>query len=105
MKLTITGRHLEIPETLEGMLRAKVEHLQRFGHKLNNVHAIFDRQKYLYTVELTLSAKGLALVGRATHKKDLLSCMEEALAKVEAQLKRRDDKRTQEQRRRVPHRE
>ena len=106
MKVTITGRHLigKVPEMLEEMLKSKVEHLERFGHKLNSVHAIFDKEKYLYTAELTLSAKGMNLVGKAKHPKDLLTCMEEALEKVEVQLKRHESKRIDDQRRRTVHR-
>ena len=104
MQLTITSRRQEVPPILEGMLRAKVEHLERFGHKLNALHAIFDREKYLYTAELTLTAKGFALAAKAKHPKDLLTCMEEALAKLEVQLKRRADKQVDERRRRAAHR-
>lgn len=105
MRLVITARHIQIPELLEEMLRAKAEHLERFGHKLNSLHAIFDREKYLYTAEITLSAKGMSLVGKAKHPKDLLTCMEEALARIQVQLKRREEKRVERLRRRVPHRE
>lgn len=102
MRIIVTGRHIKIPENLQEFLYAKVDHLERFGHKLNSVHAIFGREKYLYTAEVTLSAKGMSLVGKAKHPKDLLTCMEEALVKVEAQLKRHEKKRIDAQRRRLP---
>ena len=104
MKITITARHTEVPALAEQMLRTKVEKLERFGHKLNSLHAIFGREKYLYTVELTLSIKGASLVGKAKHDADLLTCVEEALSKLETQLKRREDKQVELLRRRVPHR-
>ena len=105
MKISITARHeMKVPELLEQMLRSKVEKLERVGHKLNSVHVIFGREKYLYTAELTLATKGAALVGRAKHENDLMTCMEEALSKVERQLKKREEKRVELLRRRVPHR-
>ena len=104
MKVTITGRHMEIPEALEQMLMAKADRLERFGHKLISMHAIFGREKYLYTAELTLAGKGIDLVGKAKHPKDILTCMEEALTKLERQLKRHDEKRVELLRRRAPHR-
>ena len=104
MKIDITARHVEIREMLDQLLRSKAEKLERFGHKLNGLHAIFGREKYLYTAELTLAAKGMNLVGRAKHPTDLLTCMEEALSKLERQLKRREEKRVELLRRRVPHR-
>lgn len=105
MQLTVTTRHLTTPPMLEQMLRSKAERLEKFGHKLNSLHAIFGREKYLYTAELTLSTKGASLmIGRAKHPSDLLTCMEEALSKLERQLQRRHDKQTELARRRVPHR-
>lgn len=104
MQIKVTARHLQLPETVEALLRAKVNKLDRVGHKLQSVHAIFGKEKYLYTAELTLSGKGPPLVGKASHPKDILTCMEEALAKVVHQLKRREEKGRMEKRRRVPHR-
>ena len=104
MQLKITARHMEMPPLLEEMLRTKVGKLERFGHKLNSVHAIFGKDRYLYTAELSLMAKGFAVVGKSSHPKDLLTCMEEALEKVEHQLQRREDKQVEETRRRAPHR-
>ena len=104
MQLSITGRRVEIPETLEILLRSKVQKLERFGHKLTAAHAIFGKEKYLYTAELTLSAKGLRIVGKGKHPHDILTSMEEALAHLETQIKRREQKQAVEKRRRVPRR-
>jgi ribosomal subunit interface protein len=104
MKITITARHMEVPPLAEEMLRAKAEKLERFGHKLLSLSAVFDKEKYLYTVELTLDVKGVRLVARAKHKSDLLTCIEEALSKLETQLERREDKKVDEVRRRTAHR-
>lgn len=89
---------------LEELLRSKVERLERFGHKLLGLHAIFGRERYLYTAELTLTAKGLALVGRAKDRHDILTCMEEALMKLKEQLRRHESKRVERMRRLAPHR-
>ena len=104
MKITVTARKIEVPPLAEQMLRTKLEKLERFGHKLNSVHAIFGREKYLFTAELTLAAKGMSLVGRAKHESDLLTCIEEAIDKLETQLKRKEDKREDLLRRRTSHR-
>ena len=99
----MTARHIEVPPLLEELLTSKVEKLERFGHKLLGVHAIFGKERYFYTAELTLSGKGLNLVGKAKDRQDILTCMEEALMKLSAQLRRREEKRV-EMRRRVPRR-
>ena len=104
MKITITARHMEVPDFAEQMLRSKVEKLERFGHKLNSLHAIFGKEKYLYIVEMSLSIKGANLVGKAKHDTDLLTAVEEAVSKIETQLKRKEDKQVDEVRRRTAHR-
>lgn len=103
MRVTLTARHIEIPPLLTDLLRAKVDKLERFGHKLLSLHAIFGRERYFYTAELTLAAKGLNLSAKAKDRKDLLTCMEEALMKLKEQLDRREAK-LQERRRHVLHR-
>ena len=104
MKISVTARHTEVPSLAEQMLRSKVEKLDRFGHQIRALHAVFDKEKYLYAVELTLDVKGARLVARAKHKSDLLTCIEEALSKLETQLERREDKKVDEVRRRALHR-
>ena len=104
MKIIVTARKMEVPPLAEQMLRTKVDKLERFGHKITSVHAVFGREKYLFTAELTLATKGAALVGRAKHKSDLLTCIEEAVEKLETQLKRKEDKQEDRLRRRAPHR-
>ena len=104
MKIIVTARKMEVPPLAEQMLRTKADKLERFGHKITSVHAIFGREKYLFTTELTLAAKGASLVSRAKHKSDLLTCIEEAVDKLETQLKRKEDKQVELLRRRTLHR-
>lgn len=104
MRVTITARHIPVPDPLKELLESKVQKLEHFGHKLMSVHAILDRQKYQYTAELTLAARGFILVGKSKGDGDLLTCVEEALMKLKHQLQRREAKLVEESRRRVPHR-
>ncbi|MCM8794698.1 MAG: ribosome-associated translation inhibitor RaiA [Candidatus Omnitrophica bacterium] len=92
MRVTITARHTEVPGSIKEILESKVDKLEHFGHKLIALHAVFDKEKYNYTVELTLYGKGISLVGKAKNKRDFLTCMEEALMKLKQQLTRRESK-------------
>lgn len=104
MQVTVTVRDIQLPEMVQQLLRTKVEKFDRFGSKSSKLHAIFGKEKYLYTAELILSTKGARLTGRSKHPKDILTSMEEALEKLERQLKTRQDKQTELPRRRAPHR-
>lgn len=103
MRIEVTARHLMLPESVQEMLHAKLEKLSRLDEKILSVHAIFGKVKYLFTVELTLAGRGLRLVAKGSHAKDLLTAMEEALAKIDRQLKKEEKKRI-ESRRRTAHR-
>lgn len=103
MRVTITARHIVVPENFKELLLEKLPKLEHFGHKILGLHAIFGKERYSYTAELTLSVKGLTLVGRAKGQGDLLTCVEEALMKLKEQLRRHESKQA-DRRRRVPHR-
>lgn len=104
MRITITARHIEVPDSFEELLRGKIQKLERFGHPLIACHAILGKEKYLYTAELNLSAKGSTLVGKAKDGRDLLTCTETALMRLEEQLRRHESKRVDRLRRRTQHR-
>lgn len=99
MRITITARHVEVPEFFRELLLNKLQKLEHFGHKILGLHAIFGRERYYYTAELTLTAKGLAFVGKAKDQRDLLTCMEEALTKLKEQLRRHESKQVEQRRR------
>ncbi len=99
MKVTITARHIELPASVIQMLEVKSDKLEKFGHKLIDLHAIFDKEKYNYTAELTLFAKGMTLVAKAKDPKDLLTCVEEALMKIREQMRHRESKLVEQRRR------
>lgn len=99
MRITLTARHIEVPDRYKEFLESKLQKIERYGHKLIGLHAILDREKYLYTAELTLFAKGMTLVGKAKHDKDLFTCVEDALHKIKAQLQRHEEKRMEKNRR------
>ena len=99
MRLRVTARHVEIPSLFEELLQSKVDKLEKFGHKIVGLHAIFGREKYYYTAELTLSAKGMVLVGTARDRRDLLTCMEQAIMKLKEQLRRHESKLIEKRRR------
>jgi len=103
MRVTITARHIVIPENFKELLLEKLPKLEHFGHEILGLHAIFGRERYFYTAELTLTIKGLTLVGKAKDQRDLLTCVEEALMKLKEQLRRHESKQAK-RRRRTSHR-
>ncbi len=99
MRITVTARHTEVPSSVKQLLESKIEKLEKFGHKLIKLHAIFDKEKYNYTAELTLFGKGISFVGKAKNRRDFLTCMEEAVMKLKEQLRRHESKMMEKRRR------
>ena len=99
MRVTITARHVQVPVSFRELLMNKLGKLEHFGHQILSLHAIFGRERYYYTSELTLNTKGLTLVGKAKDRRDLLTCMEGALMKLKEQLRRHESKLVESRRR------
>ncbi len=103
MRVRITARHVLVPDSFRKLLTAKLEKLEHFGHPVLGLHAIFGKERYFYTAELTLATRGLTFVGKAKDRRDLLTCAEGALMKLKEQLRRHESK-IVENRRRVARR-
>ena len=91
MKVTLTGRHVEITPSLREFTLRKVSKLDEFFPTLRTVHAILSVEKYRHTAELSFKAAGRALTARKTTK-DMYASIEEAvqaLTRKEARLKDR----------------
>ena len=103
MRVTITARHIVVPENFKELLLEKLPKLEHFGYEILGLHAIFGKERYFYTAEITLKIKGSILAAKAKDERDLLTCVEEAMMKLKEQLRRHESKRA-ERRRRTSHR-
>ena len=102
MRVIITARQeVKVPQTFRELLLIKLGKLEHFGHKILSMHAIFGRERYYYTTELTLNTKGLVFVGKAKDRRDLLTCLEGAVMKLKEQLRRYELKQVESRRRAV----
>jgi putative sigma-54 modulation protein len=91
MKLTITGRNLEITEAIENHLENKMKTtIQELGEK-TNVHIALHVEKHRHLAEITVQAKGFA-VHAHEETKDLYSAIDNALSNVERQLRKHKER-------------
>lgn len=93
MKITVTGRHMDMSEVLKKYATEKAERLPHYFEHLTRAEVLFEPEKDgQYSAELILHApKGTILVVHA-REKTATGAFDIALEKVERQLARLKDK-------------
>ena len=59
MRLTLTGRQVDITPTLKALVEARLEKLERrFGDALVSVQVVLEREKNRFVAEVIVHARG-----------------------------------------------
>lgn len=91
MKLTITGRNIEITEAIKDHLDSKMKKtIQELGEKAD-VHVALLVEKHRHFAEITVKTKGFT-VHAEEETKDLYGAMDNVLSKVEKQLRKHKER-------------
>ncbi len=91
MKLTVTGKKLEITDGIRDHLNNKISKTIAELHKAADVHITLSVEKYRHFAEITLKAKGMNFHSHE-ETKDLYSSIDKALEKMEKQIRKYQDK-------------
>jgi putative sigma-54 modulation protein len=100
MKTTVTGRHIEITPGLRAHVEERVEHLGRYSGRATEATVVLSVEKYRHQAEVSLNVNGV-LIQAKEETSEMYASIDEAVAKIERQLKRYKD-RQQTRRQRVP---
>jgi len=103
MKITVTGRHLPVTDELRELAECKVGRLERHFERLARVEVVVDEEGKAgsYSVEMIAHpSRGTPLVSRSSEA-SLSAALEAATGKMDRQLVRLKDRKT-ERRRRKP---
>ena len=91
MKLTVTGRKLEITDGIKSHLEKKMSKtIQELGERAD-VHVALAVEKHRHFAEITVKTKGFT-VHSQEETDDLYLAMDGALTKVEKQLRKHRDR-------------
>ncbi|NIQ02648.1 MAG: ribosome-associated translation inhibitor RaiA [Nitrospinaceae bacterium] len=91
MKLTVTGRHLDITPAIKDHLNKKMDQtLQDLG-EATDVHVALSVEKHRHYAEITVKTKGFSVHGEEENT-DLYVAIANALNKVEKQLRKHKDR-------------
>ena len=109
MRVQLTVRHGQAPESVRQYVEAKLRKLERRVHEATLVEVVLDRERNPkiaddHIVEATFYMKGANLHGREAAS-TFEAAADALVDKLERQVERARDKRTLERRRRAPQEE
>ena len=101
MKPTITTRHFELSDSLRERTEERLIKLQRIFDRILDARVVVSLEKNRYTAEVIVTANGTPLTSHVTAESDKIA-LEQAIDKLEMQLRRHKDRLTKGKRRTVP---
>lgn len=91
MQVTITFRGMDATESLKFHVRERVEHIEKYFDRSVEVHAVLSVERYLQHADITIQAGPYVLRGKSKSE-DLYKSIDEAVEKIERQVKRYKDR-------------
>ncbi|MEM0515053.1 ribosome hibernation promoting factor [Pseudoalteromonas sp. YIC-827] len=91
MQLNLTGRHVEITDSLRNYVNSKFAKLERHFDHINNVHVILDIEKLNQKAEATLHVNGGELFATAEHQ-DMYAAIDGLIDKLDRQVIKHKEK-------------
>ncbi|NOU53067.1 ribosome hibernation promoting factor [Pseudoalteromonas sp. JBTF-M23] len=93
MQLNLTGRHVEITDSLRDYVNNKFAKLERHCDHINNVHVILDVEKLVQKAEATLHVNGGELFASTEHQ-DMYAAIDSLIDKLDRQVIKHKEKLT-----------
>lgn len=91
MRLSITGRHVDITPALRRYVEARIKRLERYGVKLGSSQVVLGVEKYRHTAELIVTLNGTVLQSK-TSTTEMYASIDQLLDKVASQIRKRKEK-------------
>lgn len=93
MAIEITGRHVDVSDSMRDYAEKRLAKLVVEFPRVDKVHVILDIQKFTHMAEVVAhAARHIQLEAKATSE-NMYASIDEAVDKVEAQLRKTLDKR------------
>ena len=87
MKVTISGRHMEMTEALKAYIENGLEKVKTHFDKVIDVDVVLDVEKHRHIAEVNLHANGVRIHSRESSD-DMYASVDAMLAKLEKQIRK-----------------
>ena len=91
MQLNLTGRHVEVTDSLRDYVNTKFAKLERHFDHINNVHVILDVEKLSQKAEATLHVNGGELFASTEHQ-NMYAAIDSLIDKLDRQVIKHKEK-------------
>lgn len=91
MKISITGRHVDITNALNSYIKTKFQKLKKHSENIINIHTILTVEKERMKAEATLKTKNGNLFA-ANEENNMYAAIDEIVEKLDRQLKKQKEK-------------
>jgi putative sigma-54 modulation protein len=93
MQISTTARHCELDAQVREFAQQRLAKLERFARDIQEAHLVVTAEKFRFTAEITLRIKNHEMVSREESDTSKLA-IDQAAHRLEQQLRRLKDKRT-----------
>ena len=92
MQISISGRHLTLPDRAQEYIRSKASKLEQFFDKIQTVDVIISKEGLDYAVEIIVKPDHHDILVVRDSGPDVQSCVDVILDKLERQLRKYKEK-------------
>ena len=101
MKIQITGRLVDVSQSLKSFVSSRVPKLEKYIDGITDVHVTFLTEKYRQIAEINVHSRGKLYLSAKEASDDLKTSVQQALEKIIGQAKKKQEKRVDRKRRAV----
>ena len=91
MKVSVTGRKMEMTEALNDHIEEKINGIKKFLNEVKDVHIVLSVEKHRHFAEITLNASGYVIHCKE-ETNNMYSSIDRVIGKLTKQLKKHKDK-------------
>ncbi|PRR80779.1 Ribosome-associated factor Y [Clostridium liquoris] len=91
MRITVTGKNIEVTNALKNVVEKKLEKLDKYFNPDVEAHATLSVQKNRQTIEVTIPFNGVILRGEESNE-DMYASIDLVVDKLERQIKKQKTK-------------
>ncbi|MGH9318359.1 MAG: ribosome hibernation-promoting factor, HPF/YfiA family [Vicinamibacteria bacterium] len=99
MLIQITGRHIDVPDSLKSYIESRVAKLDRYIDGITDIHVTLSSERYRQIAELNVNSRGNVHLSAKEESDDLKLSISQAVDKLAGQAKKQQTKRIDRKRR------